>query len=93
MFCLYGQADYIMNYLQVPVPLPLISGLSSIRIAIPSDLRPPEARQTVLLAVQELGKHYPQGLPKLHPVKVFFKVQTVSFYILSANCCFCYSCN
>nr|XP_029121629.1 DExH-box ATP-dependent RNA helicase DExH10 isoform X2 [Elaeis guineensis] len=53
----------------VPVPLPLISGLSSIRIAIPSDLRPPEARQTVLLAVQELGKRYPQGLPKLHPVK------------------------
>ncbi|XP_038985720.1 DExH-box ATP-dependent RNA helicase DExH10 isoform X2 [Phoenix dactylifera] len=53
----------------VPVPLPLISSLSSIRIAIPSDLRPPEARQTVLLAVQELGKRYPQGLPKLHPVK------------------------
>ncbi|XP_065000088.1 DExH-box ATP-dependent RNA helicase DExH10 isoform X1 [Musa acuminata AAA Group] len=53
----------------VPVPLPLISGLSSIRIAIPSDLRPAEARQNVLLAVQELGNRYPQGLPKLHPVK------------------------
>ncbi|RRT51673.1 hypothetical protein B296_00050964 [Ensete ventricosum] len=55
---------------RVPVPLPLISGLSSIRIAIPSDLRPTEARQNVLLAVQELGNRYPQGLPKLHPVKV-----------------------
>lgn len=53
----------------VPVPLPLISSLSSLRIAITSDLRPPEARQTVLLAVQELGKRFPQGLPKLHPVK------------------------
>lgn len=53
----------------VPVPLPLISGLSSIRIAIPSDLRPAEARQNILLAVQELGNRYPQGLPKLHPVK------------------------
>ncbi|KAH7674653.1 RNA helicase protein [Dioscorea alata] len=53
----------------VPVPLPLLSGFSSIRIAIPPDLRPAEARQTVLLAVQELGKRYPQGLPKLNPVK------------------------
>ncbi|XP_072992192.1 DExH-box ATP-dependent RNA helicase DExH10 isoform X1 [Typha latifolia] len=53
----------------VPVPLPLLCGLSSIRIAIPSDLRPAEARQTVLLAVQELEKRYPQGLPKLHPLK------------------------
>uniref|UniRef100_A0ACD6AHF9 Uncharacterized protein n=1 Tax=Avena sativa TaxID=4498 RepID=A0ACD6AHF9_AVESA len=52
----------------VPVPLPLVSGLSSVRINIPSDLRPPEARQNILFAVQELGKRYPQGLPKLHPI-------------------------
>ncbi|KAL6595402.1 hypothetical protein ACP70R_047742 [Stipagrostis hirtigluma subsp. patula] len=53
----------------VPVPLPLLSGLSSVRINIPPDLRPPEARQNILFAVQELGKRYPQGLPKLHPIK------------------------
>lgn len=53
----------------VPVPLPLVSGLSSIRIAVPPDLRPVEARQTILLAVQELENRYPIGLPKLHPVK------------------------
>ncbi|KAK1646833.1 hypothetical protein QYE76_064638 [Lolium multiflorum] len=52
----------------VPVPLPLVSGLSSVRINIPSDLRPPEARQNILSAVQELGKRYPQGLPKMHPI-------------------------
>ncbi|KAG2556192.1 hypothetical protein PVAP13_8NG067600 [Panicum virgatum] len=52
----------------VPVPLPLVSGLSSVRINIPPDLRPPEARQNILFAVQELGKRYPQGLPKLHPI-------------------------
>ncbi|GJN07285.1 hypothetical protein PR202_ga25105 [Eleusine coracana subsp. coracana] len=52
----------------VPVPLPLVSGLSSVRINIPPDLRPTEARQNILFAVQELGKRYPQGLPKLHPV-------------------------
>uniref|UniRef100_A0A0E0IYU9 Helicase C-terminal domain-containing protein n=1 Tax=Oryza nivara TaxID=4536 RepID=A0A0E0IYU9_ORYNI len=44
----------------VPVPLPLLSGLSSVRINIPPDLRPPEARQNILFAVQELGKRYPQ---------------------------------
>lgn len=68
MMCNYVR---IFFFPQIPVPLPLLAGLSSIRIAIPPDLRPPEARQTVLLAVQELEKRYPQGLPKLHPVKVY----------------------
>ncbi|PRQ37001.1 putative RNA helicase [Rosa chinensis] len=53
----------------VPVQLPLISALSKLRINVPSDLRPLEARQSILLAVQELGIRFPQGLPKLNPVK------------------------
>ncbi|KAL8127573.1 DExH-box ATP-dependent RNA helicase DExH10 [Apium graveolens] len=53
----------------VPVQLALISTLSKIRISVPSDLRPAEVRQSILLAVQELGKRFPQGLPKLNPVK------------------------
>ncbi|KAK9099685.1 hypothetical protein Scep_023115 [Stephania cephalantha] len=53
----------------VPVQLSLISALSKIRISVPSDLRPMEARQSILLAVQELGTRFPQGLPKLNPVK------------------------
>ncbi|KAL6191856.1 hypothetical protein ACLB2K_038245 [Fragaria x ananassa] len=53
----------------VPVQLPLISTLSKLRINVPSDLRPLEARQNILLAVQELGTRFPQGLPKLNPVK------------------------
>ncbi|KAF5776639.1 putative RNA helicase [Helianthus annuus] len=53
----------------VPVQLPLISGLSKLRISVSSDLRPMEARQNILLAVQELEKRFPQGLPKLNPVK------------------------
>lgn len=52
----------------VPVQLPLISALSRLRISIPPDLRPLEARQSILLAVQELGNRFPQGLPKLNPV-------------------------
>jgi ATP-dependent RNA helicase DOB1 len=53
----------------VPVQLPLISSLSKLRISIPADLRPVEARQSILLAVEELGNRFPQGLPKLNPVK------------------------
>ncbi|KAK1417049.1 hypothetical protein QVD17_26171 [Tagetes erecta] len=53
----------------VPVQLPLISALSKLRVTIPTDLRPMEARQSILLAVQELEKRFPQGLPKLNPVK------------------------
>ncbi|XP_010533059.1 PREDICTED: DExH-box ATP-dependent RNA helicase DExH10-like isoform X2 [Tarenaya hassleriana] len=53
----------------VPVQLPLISALSRMRISVPSDLRPLEARQSILLAVQELSSRCPLGFPKLHPVK------------------------
>ncbi|KAK4414903.1 DExH-box ATP-dependent RNA helicase DExH10 [Sesamum alatum] len=53
----------------VPVQLPLLSALSKLRISVPSDLRPVEARQIILLAVLELEKRYPEGLPKLNPVK------------------------
>lgn len=50
--------------------LPLISALGRLRISVPPDLRPLEARQSILLAVQELGNRFPQGLPKLNPVSV-----------------------
>ncbi|KDO55100.1 hypothetical protein CISIN_1g0021842mg, partial [Citrus sinensis] len=53
----------------VPVQLPLISTLSKIRLSVPPDLRPLDARQSILLAVQELESRFPQGLPKLNPVK------------------------
>ncbi|KAL8040061.1 hypothetical protein ABFX02_10G075600 [Erythranthe guttata] len=53
----------------VPVQLPLLSALSKLKISVPNDLRPIEARQSILLAVQELEKRFPQGLPKLDPVK------------------------
>lgn len=53
----------------VPVHLTLISALSKLRLQIPPDLRPVEARQSILLALQELENRYPQGLPKLNPVK------------------------
>lgn len=52
----------------VPVQLALISALSKIRISIPPDLRPLEARQNILLAVQGLETRFPEGLPKLNPV-------------------------
>ncbi|XP_040996566.1 DExH-box ATP-dependent RNA helicase DExH10 [Juglans microcarpa x Juglans regia] len=53
----------------VPVQLPLISALSKLMVSIPSDLRPLEARQSILLAIQELKTRFPQGLPKLNPVE------------------------
>lgn len=53
----------------VPVQLPLISALSKLMVSIPSDLRPLEARQSILLAIEELKTRFPQGLPKLNPVK------------------------
>ncbi|KAL2944211.1 DExH-box ATP-dependent RNA helicase DExH10 [Bienertia sinuspersici] len=36
-----------------------------VRLSIPPDLRPVDSRQSILLAVQELERRFPQGLPKL----------------------------
>ncbi|XP_024386921.1 DExH-box ATP-dependent RNA helicase DExH10 [Physcomitrium patens] len=53
----------------VPVRMPLICAISTLRVAAPRDLRPPEARQSVLMAVQELERRFPDGFPKLDPVE------------------------
>eukprot|EP00252_Welwitschia_mirabilis_P018830 TRINITY_DN4218_c0_g2_i1.p1 TRINITY_DN4218_c0_g2~~TRINITY_DN4218_c0_g2_i1.p1 ORF type:complete len:828 (+),score=139.42 TRINITY_DN4218_c0_g2_i1:229-2712(+) len=53
----------------VPVQLSHICGISSLRVALPQDLREPEARRRVLMAVKELEKQYLKGLPRLDPVE------------------------
>ncbi|KAL6560103.1 Helix-loop-helix protein 2 [Orobanche hederae] len=53
----------------VPVQLPLLSALSKLILSVPFDLRPVEARQDILDALQDLGKRFPQGLPKINLVK------------------------
>ncbi|CAM6102427.1 unnamed protein product [Calypogeia fissa] len=53
----------------VPVQMPLICAVSALRVAVPGDLRPAEARQSILLAVQELERRFPDGLPKLDPIE------------------------
>ncbi|KAL6773736.1 hypothetical protein ACKKBG_A22275 [Auxenochlorella protothecoides x Auxenochlorella symbiontica] len=53
----------------IPVPLGLLHALSTLRISIPQDLRPPEARRAVLQTLKALRGRYPGGaLPLLHPV-------------------------
>jgi ATP-dependent RNA helicase DOB1 len=55
--------------LVVPVPLPLLSMLSTLRIAIPSDLTDATARGTVKSTLKELVTRYPGGvLPELDPI-------------------------
>ena len=54
----------------IPVALPLLRGLSSLRVAVPPDLRPSDARRSALLAVAEAARRYPSGrLPRLDPVE------------------------
>ncbi|KAG7669038.1 hypothetical protein Ndes2526A_g00745 [Nannochloris sp. 'desiccata'] len=53
----------------VPVPLPLLSMLSTLRIAIPSNLKDSTARETVRSTLKELVTRYPGGiLPDLDPI-------------------------
>ncbi|GAB2222920.1 hypothetical protein Droror1_Dr00017051 [Drosera rotundifolia] len=53
----------------VPVQLSLISALSKLTLKVPPDLRPLEARQSMLIAVQDMEKRFDKGIPKLNPVK------------------------
>lgn len=57
-------------FVKVPVRMPLICAISALRVAAPHDLRPPEARQSVFMAVQELERRFPEGFPKLDPIEV-----------------------
>eukprot|EP00887_Chlorella_sp_A99_P001342 scaffold14.g1342.t1 len=53
--------------LVVPVSLQELASISSVRIFIPRDLRPPEARARGASALAEVEKRFPNGLPLLDP--------------------------
>lgn len=53
----------------VPVLLPHITKLSSVRVYLPKDLRPMENRRVVRTAIDEIKKRFPDGLPLLNPIK------------------------
>ena len=53
----------------VPVLLPHLSKLSSVRVYLPKDLRPLDSRKVVRTAIDEVKKRFPDGLPLLNPVK------------------------
>lgn len=52
----------------VPVLLPLISQVSSLRVFYPKDLRPADNRKSVLKTIQEVKKRFPDGPPLLNPI-------------------------
>eukprot|EP01138_Halocafeteria_seosinensis_P005595 gb/GECG01005718.1/.p1 GENE.gb/GECG01005718.1/~~gb/GECG01005718.1/.p1 ORF type:complete len:1094 (+),score=200.14 gb/GECG01005718.1/:1-3282(+) len=52
----------------VPVLLSLLDGFSQLRVYLPKDLRPSEARQEVARRVSEIKKRYPNSLPLLDPI-------------------------
>lgn len=52
----------------IPIVSTLISQISSIRVYLPNNLRPVDSRKSVLKALQEIKKRYPDGPPILNPV-------------------------
>ncbi|XP_062509279.1 exosome RNA helicase MTR4-like [Corticium candelabrum] len=53
----------------VPVSLSLLTALSTVRLYIPKDLRPKDARQTVFKSIQEVKRRFSGNLPLLDPVE------------------------
>lgn len=63
-----GAAPASSELAVLPVPLACLTALSSLCLQLPADLRPPEARSAVGLALDELARRFPTGLPRLHPI-------------------------
>nr|XP_054764281.1 exosome RNA helicase MTR4-like [Lytechinus pictus] len=61
--------DWLVDFQVVPIMLHLISEISSVRIYLPKDLRPPDNRQSVGKSIQEVQRRFPDGLPLLDPVE------------------------
>lgn len=53
----------------IPIQHTLIRDISAIRVYLPDDLRPREARQGILKSVQDIKQRHPMGLPLLDPIK------------------------
>ena len=53
----------------LPVALACLSALSALMVQLPEDLRSPDARAAVGLALDELHRRFPAGLPRLDPVQ------------------------
>lgn len=53
----------------IPVPLRLVTGVSSMRVVLPTDLVAREPRQAVFLTLKEVVAKHPDGIPRLDPVE------------------------
>lgn len=51
----------------IPVSLTVLDGISSVRIHLPSDLKPYDHRATVFKTLCEVEKRFPDGVPLLDP--------------------------
>ncbi|OCH89470.1 antiviral helicase [Obba rivulosa] len=55
--------------LVVPVLLSTIDAISRLRVFLPKDLRPLQARETAWKSVQEVQRRFPDGIPLLDPIQ------------------------
>jgi ATP-dependent RNA helicase DOB1 len=55
--------------LVVPVLLSTIEGISHLRLFLPKDLRPDQARETVWKSVSEVHRRFPDGIALLDPIQ------------------------
>jgi ATP-dependent RNA helicase DOB1 len=53
----------------VPLLLPLVAAISSVRLIMPKDLRPPEARADMGERLREVRRRFPTGPPLLDPIE------------------------
>lgn len=63
------QTDDDAELFIIPVKLSLVTGFSSLRLTLPKDLRKESARKSLLSALSQVFKKFPDGVPQLHPLE------------------------
>ena len=66
-----GTADgpEVVSMREFTVGLDSIDRISAVRLFVPQDAKPPEARRNIMKSLKEVKRRFPDGLPLLDPVK------------------------
>ena len=66
-----GTADgpEVVSMREFTVGLDSIDRISAVRLFVPQDAKPPEARRNIMKSLKEVRRRFPDGLPLLDPVK------------------------
>lgn len=68
----------------ISVLLPLLDGISAVRVYVPKDLTSAAVRQSVHMSLAEVENRFPDGIPLLDPIEDL-KIEDATFNKIIRN--------